>query len=229
MADEFVLGLVDQLAVFLVDEYVFRINDLAALVVQDDLVQGKGQGDVPVGIQFEIIVIHRLVIIERLLVQLVQFDVLIFIFQRSPVCGNFWFRHERMGFAVIKALQLVAADFLQEPGLFFRLHPFHQGVDTQVVGHFHNPFQDDRVLAVGAEAFQELHIQLESGLNDERQIFDLKEYLFGNSGNCAVYFHIDSEGQSFTVKANSQLTAPSSKEFIDTLKDLPFVHEVWTV
>ena len=161
MADEFVLGLVDQLAVFLVDEYVFRINDLAALVVQDDLVQGKGQGDVPVGIQFEIIVIHRLVIIERLLVQLVQFDVLIFIFQRSPVCGNFWFRHERMGFAVIKALQLVAADFLQEPGLFFRLHPFHQGVDTQVVGHFHNLFQDDRVLAVGAEAFQKLHIQLD--------------------------------------------------------------------
>ena len=79
------------------------------------------------------------------------------------------------------------------------------------------------------KAIQELHIQLESGLNDERQIFDLKEYLFGNSGNCAVYFHIDSEGQSFTVKANSQLTAPSSKEFIDTLKDLPFVHEVWTV
>ena len=79
------------------------------------------------------------------------------------------------------------------------------------------------------KAIQELHIQLESGLNDERQIFDLKEYLFGNSGNCAVYFHIDSEGQSFTIKANSQLTAPSSKEFIDTLKDLPFVHEVWTV
>jgi DNA polymerase-3 subunit alpha len=70
------------------------------------------------------------------------------------------------------------------------------------------------------KAIQELHIQLESGLNDERQIFDLKEYLFGNSGNCAVYFHIDSEGQSFTVKANSQLTAPSSKEFIDNKRSI---------
>ena len=82
--------------------------------------------------------------------------------------------------------------------------------------------------ALQTKAIQELHIQMESGITDERQIFDLKEFLFGNAGNCAVFFHIDSGGNTYTVKANAQLSAPSTPEFIKTLKDMPFVHEVWT-
>ena len=82
--------------------------------------------------------------------------------------------------------------------------------------------------ALQTRAIQELHIQLENGFTDERQIFDLKEFLFGNSGNCTVFFHIDCGENTYTVKANSQLSAPSAPEFIKTLGGLPFVREIWT-
>ena len=78
-----------------------------------------------------------------------------------------------------------------------------------------------------SRAMQELHIQLESGISDERQLFDLKELLFGKSGNCAVYLHIDSADKSYTVKANTQLSAPGDPAFVTTVASLPFVRDTW--
>ena len=79
-----------------------------------------------------------------------------------------------------------------------------------------------------SRVMQELHIQLEDGITEERQLFELKELLFGKSGNCAVYLHIDCGEQSYTVRANSQLTAPSDPAFVNALASLPFVREAWT-
>ena len=78
-------------------------------------------------------------------------------------------------------------------------------------------------------AISEVHIQLDSGFSEERQILQLKDFLFESSGNCSVYFHIETENSTYIVKANSQLTAPSSQEFTNTLKSQPFVKDVWTV
>ena len=83
--------------------------------------------------------------------------------------------------------------------------------------------------AVQNRAVQEVHIQLESGITDEKEIFNLKEYLFGNSGSCAVFFHLDAGDESYTIKANAQLSAPSTKEFLTELRRAPFVQDVWTV
>ncbi|MBO6219160.1 MAG: DNA polymerase III subunit alpha, partial [Treponema sp.] len=79
------------------------------------------------------------------------------------------------------------------------------------------------------KAIEEVHIQLESGFNDEKQIFNLKEYLFGASGACSVYFHIDTGTDTFIVKASNQLTAPATKEFAEDLKAIPFVKDVWFI
>ena len=87
--------------------------------------------------------------------------------------------------------------------------------------------EDPKILQ--ERAIEEVHIQLEDGFIDEKQIFNLKEYLFGNSGNCSVYFHIDTEKDTYIVKASGQLTAPSTKEFIDSLKAIPFVRDVWMI
>ncbi len=83
------------------------------------------------------------------------------------------------------------------------------------------------VKALQEKSVSELHIQLDSGFSDQRQIFELKEFLFGTNGTCTVYFHIDTPSGSYIVRANSQLMAPSTKEFADQLKKLPFVKEVW--
>ena len=75
---------------------------------------------------------------------------------------------------------------------------------------------------------KEVHIQLENQLRNELEIQELKNFLFGTSGNCLVYFHIDTAGGSFTVKANAQMTVPGDGEFLQKLKDIPFVKDVWT-
>ena len=52
--------------------------------------------------------------------------------------------------------------------------------------------------------------------------------LFGGTGTLLVYFHIEIDGKTYVVKANTQLTVPNTKEYIDSLKDISGVNEVWT-
>ncbi len=87
--------------------------------------------------------------------------------------------------------------------------------------------EDPKVLE--ERAIEEIHIQLEYSAKDEQPFFELKEFLFGNSGNCSIYFHIDTGTDSYIIKAGSQMTAPSSEEFLNSLKALRAVREVWTV
>ncbi|MBQ0161900.1 MAG: DNA polymerase III subunit alpha [Treponema sp.] len=77
-------------------------------------------------------------------------------------------------------------------------------------------------------AIKEIHIQMESNFKSELEISQLKDFLFGTSGNCSVYFHIETQNGLFTVKANTQISAPCDEEFIRSLTDIPLVKEVWT-
>ncbi|MCR5289461.1 MAG: DNA polymerase III subunit alpha [Treponema sp.] len=77
-------------------------------------------------------------------------------------------------------------------------------------------------------AIKELHIALDASIQNETQISPLRDFLFGTTGSCYVYFHIDTNMGPYIVQANPQLTAPSSKEFIQQLQDKPGVLEVWT-
>jgi DNA polymerase III subunit alpha len=79
-----------------------------------------------------------------------------------------------------------------------------------------------------AHTTQEVHIQLDEDFHDEQQIFDLKDFLFGSSGSCCVYFHMDTSRGSYIVKANAQLSTPATTEFLQKLETLPFVKDVWT-
>ena len=78
-------------------------------------------------------------------------------------------------------------------------------------------------------AVQEVHILMEDGCSQKEQIFGLREFLFGNSGNCSVYFHINAEKKSYTVKANAQIAVPGTKEFLNSLKNQAFVKDAWAV
>ncbi|WP_318662456.1 DNA polymerase III subunit alpha [Treponema sp.] len=82
--------------------------------------------------------------------------------------------------------------------------------------------------ALQVRSIHELHIQMESNFKDEIEIQKLRDFLFGTQGNCSVYFHIETGNGSFTVKANTQMTAPSDEEFIDSLRNIPYVKDVWT-
>ena len=82
--------------------------------------------------------------------------------------------------------------------------------------------------ALQVRSIHELHIQMESNFKNEIEIQKLRDFLFGTQGNCSVYFHIETGNGSFTVKANTQMTAPSDEEFIDSLRNIPYVKDVWT-
>ena len=79
-----------------------------------------------------------------------------------------------------------------------------------------------------AHAVSEVHIAVEDGFADAAEINPLKDFLFGKSGQCFVYFHIDTGKGPYIVKANSQLTVSSDSALIAELKELPFVKDVWT-
>ena len=61
-----------------------------------------------------------------------------------------------------------------------------------------------------------------------KEIAPLRDILFGGTGTLLVYFHIEIDGKTYVVKANTQLTVPNTKEYIDSLKDISGVNEVWT-
>ncbi|MCI5524265.1 MAG: DNA polymerase III subunit alpha [Spirochaetia bacterium] len=73
----------------------------------------------------------------------------------------------------------------------------------------------------------QVHIQLEPSFSTAKEISDIKDFLFGVQGHCAVYFHVDVEGKTYIVKGNTQLSAPSTDEFIQQLKDLSMVQDAW--
>ncbi|MFA6938549.1 MAG: DNA polymerase III subunit alpha, partial [Treponema sp.] len=77
-----------------------------------------------------------------------------------------------------------------------------------------------------AHSISSVHVQLKAGL-DAKEINSLKDILFGVQGNCYVYFHIKENGKTYIVKANTQMTVPSSNEFVQVLKDKPVVEDVW--
>jgi DNA polymerase III subunit alpha len=79
-----------------------------------------------------------------------------------------------------------------------------------------------------AHSIQEVHIELENKFKNEAEILQLKDFLFGKSGSCFVYFHIDTEYGPYIVKANSQMTIASDQDTIQELKDIPYVKDVWT-
>ncbi len=79
-----------------------------------------------------------------------------------------------------------------------------------------------------ATAIKELHIKLNSNFTTDKDIVEFKDFLFGFSGNCYVYFHIEMPEGMYIIKANNQLTAPSSTEFIHELEKQPLVQEIWT-
>ena len=74
---------------------------------------------------------------------------------------------------------------------------------------------------------QAVHILVDPAFNGETQISDLKNFLFGEKGNCSVYFHIDAKNNPFVIKANNQLHMNAEEETIEKLKAVPFVKDVW--
>lgn len=78
-------------------------------------------------------------------------------------------------------------------------------------------------------AISEIHIKIDENIKNDKNLFDLKEFFYGNKGVCSIYLHIDSGEKSYVLKLASQITAPQTKEYQEELKNLPIVKNVWAV
>ena len=76
-------------------------------------------------------------------------------------------------------------------------------------------------------SIHEVHIQLNFQDFSQEKIEHIRDFLFGATGNCSVYFHIDTENGPYIIRANPQLSVPSTPGFIQELKDQNGIADVW--
>ena len=84
------------------------------------------------------------------------------------------------------------------------------------------------ITSLKAKSIQEIHIELEPTATSESEFTKIRDILFGQPGNCSVYFHLDTNIGSYIVKANPQLTISSSEETLKRLNELPQIKNIWT-
>lgn len=73
----------------------------------------------------------------------------------------------------------------------------------------------------------DVHIKLQKNFTSEDQIFPIRDFLFGTTGNSCVYFHIDTNQGSYVICANDQMKVPCSDEFFEELEQQPLVLSAW--
>ncbi len=78
------------------------------------------------------------------------------------------------------------------------------------------------------KSIQEVHIELSSNYRDEKDILPLKEFILEKTGNCSVYFHVNTNNGPYIVKGNNQLLISSDGDTLAALSDIPLVSRVWT-
>ena len=77
-------------------------------------------------------------------------------------------------------------------------------------------------------AAKSVHIMLDTSFNSESGISELKNFLLDKTGNCSVYFHIDTGNNPYVIKANEQISLTTSDSTLKELRDISYVKQVWT-
>ncbi len=81
--------------------------------------------------------------------------------------------------------------------------------------------------ALENHSIQSVHIQMEPLFGANSDIAIMKDFLFDKTGNCHVYFHVDTGGNPYIVKANEQMRVSPDQETLKQLSEMPFVKEIW--
>ena len=86
----------------------------------------------------------------------------------------------------------------------------------------------ENIESLKVKSITQLHIKINSkNYSGPQELTQLKDFLFGVQGNCSVYFHVDVDNTSYIVKANPQMSAPSSPDFLQKVKDIGLVEDAW--
>ena len=78
-------------------------------------------------------------------------------------------------------------------------------------------------------SIQEIHVKINPSAYNEREMMKFRDFIFGASGNCSLYLHMDTMNKCYTVKAGSSMTVSADEDFLSELKEQPEVMEIWTL
>ena len=83
--------------------------------------------------------------------------------------------------------------------------------------------------ALSTEGIKEIHIKLSKQMCNEEFVSKLRDVCLDHSGKCGIYLHIADElNEAETiVKASGQIGVAFSDDFIDIVKEIPMVQDVW--
>jgi hypothetical protein len=79
---------------------------------------------------------------------------------------------------------------------------------------------------------REVHIRLAPDYLSEENLYNLRSSLIENSGNCALFIHLDRDesGKRETViRASSQITVSSKDGALKAIKNHEGILEVWRI
>ncbi len=78
-----------------------------------------------------------------------------------------------------------------------------------------------------AKSIREVHIKIAQEEASETHLSPLRDFLFESSGSCSVYFHLDTPGKPYVVKAANQIQVPANDDFMERVIDMPGVVQAW--
>lgn len=82
---------------------------------------------------------------------------------------------------------------------------------------------------LGEQIPREVHIRLQPEV-EETELYDLRNFMIGNSGECSVFLHIakpDSQDETI-IRANPNAKMTSNRNTLLNLKDLPIIQDAWS-
>ncbi|HUV07591.1 MAG TPA: DNA polymerase III subunit alpha, partial [Spirochaetia bacterium] len=74
-----------------------------------------------------------------------------------------------------------------------------------------------------------IHIRLSKNFQEEETLYELRDFIFRQSGDCTLYLHLKSNGhgEERVVRASPAITVSSDEQALQRLRGYPNVAEVW--
>ena len=75
----------------------------------------------------------------------------------------------------------------------------------------------------------ELHIRLSEELGEETNLYNLRDLIFDQPGECSLYLHVagNNAGREWVIKASPAITVSADETCIHRMLTNPQVKEVW--
>ena len=81
--------------------------------------------------------------------------------------------------------------------------------------------------ALQERSWQEVHVELGGGIEQDEDLYELREAILDAPGSCQVFFHLHGRACDEVVRAHAQITCSADEASLEKLRAVPRVVKVW--